>query len=128
MGCGEGRNRTADAEIFSLSLYRLSYLAVFLDASSKSLISIISNLSNVNYKVDFVNATRKCPVFCHAKMSGFNIGQTCSYNGIYSMDDRVVVYTFPKSLCSFDPSSFDIQKNSVHFKLIEFDHHQKKLI
>ncbi len=27
-GSGEGRNRTADAEIFSLSLYRLSYLAV----------------------------------------------------------------------------------------------------
>ena len=26
-GNGEGRNRTADAEIFSLSLYRLSYLA-----------------------------------------------------------------------------------------------------
>jgi hypothetical protein len=26
-GSGEGRNRTADAEIFSLSLYRLSYLA-----------------------------------------------------------------------------------------------------
>jgi hypothetical protein len=25
---GEGRNRTADAEIFSLSLYRLSYLAL----------------------------------------------------------------------------------------------------
>ena len=29
--CGEGRNRTADAEIFSLSLYRLSYLAIYLE-------------------------------------------------------------------------------------------------
>ncbi len=30
---GEGRNRTADAEIFSLSLYRLSYLAQLLNFS-----------------------------------------------------------------------------------------------
>ncbi len=29
--CGEGRNWTADAEIFSLSLYRLSYLAIYLE-------------------------------------------------------------------------------------------------
>jgi hypothetical protein len=27
MKCGQGRNRTADTEIFSLLLYRLSYLA-----------------------------------------------------------------------------------------------------
>jgi len=61
-------------------------------------------------------------------MSGSNIGQTYFYICTYSMDDQVTVYTFPKSICSFDSSSFDIQKNSVHFRVIEFDHHQKKLI
>ena len=44
-GNGEGRNRTADAEIFSLSLYRLSYLAI----DAKNLIlSIIFHNINVN--------------------------------------------------------------------------------
>jgi hypothetical protein len=46
-GNGEGRNRTADAEIFSLSLYRLSYLA---GHPKKGLpVSIDSCLVLVNY-------------------------------------------------------------------------------
>ncbi len=44
-GNGEGQNRTADAEIFSLSLYRLSYLAIY---AKNLILSIIFRGINVN--------------------------------------------------------------------------------
>ena len=36
--CGQGGNRTPDAQIFSLSLYRLSYLPAFYSQESDSLV------------------------------------------------------------------------------------------
>lgn len=52
-GSGEGRNRTADAEIFSLSLYRLSYLASDERQQLSSGVSIKSLGFLVNRKIAY---------------------------------------------------------------------------